>query len=83
MHALNTADQLTESLRERLRIIADRTWYQRDPAGHLAALQSVSEKIEQLASILPPPVDPRLAHFLERRSYDKALEFLATGSAPH
>jgi hypothetical protein len=25
---------------------------------------------------LPRPVDPRLAHYLQRRSYDKALEFL-------
>jgi hypothetical protein len=39
-------------------------------------LQTVSAKIESLEAALPRPIDPRLAHYLQRRSYDKALEFL-------
>jgi hypothetical protein len=39
-------------------------------------LRAVSEKIEKLEAALPKPIDPQLAHFLQRKSYDKALEFL-------
>jgi len=67
---------LAAALRERLAVIADREWYARDPAGHLDRLRTVSEQIDALQKQLPPPVDPRLAHFLERGSYDKALAFL-------
>jgi hypothetical protein len=37
---------------------------------------SISEKIDKLQAALPRPIDPQLAHYLQRRSYDKALEFL-------
>jgi hypothetical protein len=39
-------------------------------------LKAVSEKIDKLHARLPQPVDPRLAHYLQRKSYDKALEYL-------
>jgi hypothetical protein len=39
-------------------------------------LSAVSEKIGKLQAALPRPIDPQLAHYLQRRSYDKALEFL-------
>ena len=39
-------------------------------------LREISDRIETLAATLPQPIPPRLAHFLDRRSYDKALEFL-------
>jgi hypothetical protein len=68
---------LAEVLRKRLEVIADRDWFARDSAGHLEALKSVSERIERLSAALPSPVDPQLRHYLERRSYDKALEFLS------
>lgn len=68
---------LAEALRKRLEVIADRDWFARDSAGHLEALKSVSERIERLSAALPSPVDPQLRHYLERRSYDKALEFLS------
>ena len=42
----------------------------------MARLRAVSEKIDILVSTLPKPIDPQLAHFLQRKSYDKALEFL-------
>ena len=67
--------QLTAALRERLALIADEA-SRRDPDRHLAKLQSVSEKIAELKKQLPPPVDPELAHFLARCSYDKALALL-------
>ena len=66
---------LTTALRERLAIIGDEN-SRRDPAAHTARLSAVSEKIEKLEMVLPRPINPQLAHFLQRKSYDKALEFL-------
>jgi hypothetical protein len=74
------AQTLATALRERRSVIADREFYARDPQGHLAQLQSVSERIVTLARDLPQPVDPQLAHFLERCSYDKALAFLESSA---
>ena len=70
----NALVDLREALRERLAIIHDEE-SRRDEA-HMARLRVISEKIDRLQSALPRPVDPRLAHYLQRRSYDKALEFL-------
>jgi hypothetical protein len=69
-------EDLAKALRERLAIIQDEQ-SRRDATKHIALLKAVSEQIEKLQAELPQPVDPRLAHYLERRSYDKALEFLA------
>jgi hypothetical protein len=66
---------LKDALRERLAIIHDEE-SRRDEAKHLARLRTVSEKIENLQAALPQPIDPQLAHYLQRKSYDKALEFL-------
>jgi hypothetical protein len=66
---------LAAALRERLALIADKA-SRLDPDRHRARLQSVSEKIAALEKQLPPPVDPQLAHFLARASYDKALALL-------
>jgi hypothetical protein len=66
---------LTNALRERLAIIRDED-SRRNESAHLARLQIVSEKIDKLQAALPPPIDPQLAHYLQRRSYDKALEFI-------
>ena len=63
-------------MRERLRIIADRESYQRDAQVHLQQLQAASELIVILQAQLPQPLDPLLAHYLERCSYDKALAWL-------
>lgn len=67
---------LAEALRARLTVIADRELYARDPAAHLEQLKTASEKISHLGAQLPTSADPRLKHFLERCSYDKALAFL-------
>jgi hypothetical protein len=66
---------LAEALRERLAVIQDEE-SRRDQATHIERLKAVSEKIEKLQREIPQPVDPRLAHYLERKSYDKALEYL-------
>jgi hypothetical protein len=67
---------LASALRERLTVIADRAAYARDAAAHMETLKQVSERIAALQALLPSPVDPQLAHFLQRCSYDKALAFL-------
>jgi hypothetical protein len=74
---------LAAALRERLETIRDEN-SRRDPEAHTARLRAISEKIDNLAAALPRPVDPQLAHFLQRKSYDKALEHLegAPPSAP-
>jgi hypothetical protein len=69
------AYELAQALRERLRIISDES-SRRNPDQHMARLHEISDRIESLAAALPQPIPPRLAHFLDRRSYDKALDFL-------
>jgi len=71
----NALLSLREALRERLAIIHDEE-SRRDETKHIARLREVSEKIDKLQAALPQPVDPQLAHYLQRKSYDKALEFL-------
>jgi len=67
---------LAGALRERLAVIADREAYARDAVAHMESLKQVSERIAALQAQLPNPVDPQLAHFLQRCSYDKALAFI-------
>ena len=71
----NAVVNLAAALRERLIVIRDEK-SRRDEAKHIARLRAVSERIDKLQAALPQPVDPRLAHYLQRRSYDKALEYL-------
>jgi hypothetical protein len=67
--------ELAEALRERVQIISDEA-SRRVPDQHVKRLREISERIGTLAAALPQPIPPRLAHFLDRRSYNKALEFL-------
>ena len=71
----NTIVDLRDALRERLAIIHDEE-SRRDEVKHIDRLRAISEKIDKLQAALPQPVDTRLAHYLQRRSYDKALELL-------
>jgi hypothetical protein len=71
----NVLVDLAQALRERLAIIQNEE-SRRDEAKHMARLRVISQKIDELQAALPQPVDPRLAHYLQRHSYDKALEFL-------
>lgn len=66
---------LAAALRERLAVIGDDE-SRRDPDRHLERLREVSERIERLEQSLPSRIDPELRHFLQRRSYSKALELL-------
>ena len=71
----NALVDLREALRERLAIIGDEE-SRRDEKKHMARLRAISEKVDKSAAALPRPIDPQLAHYLQRRSYDKALDFL-------
>jgi hypothetical protein len=66
---------LAEALRQRLAIIGDKE-SRRDPDRHTERLREVSERIERIERNLPAKIDPELRHFLQRRSYSKALELL-------
>jgi hypothetical protein len=72
---VNSTSELAAALRERLAIIGNEQ-SRHDAEKHMARLAAVSEKIENLARALPKPIDPELAHFLQRKSYDKALQLL-------
>ncbi len=76
MNPTTIYDELAAALRDRVAVIRDTAWRDRDPAGQLARLQEVSLSIIELQRRLPAPVDANLAHYLERCSYDKALAFL-------
>lgn len=67
--------QLAQALRERLAVIRDEE-SRRDHAKHIDRLRAISEKIDRLQESLPSSIDPRLRHYLDRKSYDKALEYL-------
>ena len=71
---------LAQALRERLAVIRDEE-SRRDQAKHIGRLRDISEKINRLQDSLPPSTDPRLRHYLDRKSYDKALEYLEAASA--
>ncbi len=68
---------LAEALRERLAAIADHVHRDRDEAGHLQRLIEVSGRIDNLITGLPSSdLDPQFLHYLERRSYEKALAWI-------
>ena len=66
---------LAQALRERLSVIRDKE-SRCDYVKHIDRLRVISEKIDRLQESLPPSIDPRLKHYLDRKSYDKALELL-------
>jgi Tfp pilus assembly protein PilO len=68
-------EELAAALRERLTIVADEA-SRRNAEAHMRRLQQISERIEELERQLPATVHPQLRHYLQRRSYSKALEFI-------
>ena len=73
---------LAEALRERLAVIADHAHRDKDAEGHLKRLIEVSGRIDALIAVLPASqLDPQFHHYLERRSYDKALAWIEESSA--
>jgi hypothetical protein len=73
---LSMFPELAELLRQRLTVIADHAWRDRDPAGHLNALMEVSQKITAWAETNRAQTDARLRHYLGNSSFDKALAHL-------
>jgi hypothetical protein len=67
--------ELAQALRDRLQVIGDKS-LQNDPTAHLEKLREASERIDALKANLPVNADPRLAHYLDRMSLSKALEFI-------
>ena len=76
MHA-----ELIQLLRRREAVIADHAWRDRDSAGHLEALKSVSEAISAWADANRDAADARLRHYLANASFAKALVHLEALSA--
>lgn len=68
--------ELIDLLRRRVAVIADHDWRERDPAGHLQALQEVSEAISAWTLAHRNSVDARMRHYLANSSYQKALAHL-------
>ncbi len=66
---------LAQALRERLTVIRDEE-SRRDQTKHIVRLRAISERLDELHHSLASSIDPRLNHYLERKSYDKALEYL-------
>jgi hypothetical protein len=67
---------LAEALQTRLALIANHQLRDQDPAGHLAKLKEAAEGIDLLVEQLPKDADPMLAHYLQRQSFSKALEWI-------
>lgn len=77
------AQELIDALQRREEVIANHAWRDSDAAAHLDTLKAVSEKIAELGKAWKTdgdhPLPPRLRHFLEGCSYQKALAFLQDG----
>ncbi len=71
----NILSNLASVLRERLSVIANEE-SRSDVAVHTERLRTISEKLDRIEQQLPPGTDPQLRHFLQRRSYSKALDHL-------
>lgn len=67
--------ELIGLLEERIRVIGDAELRDRDPAAQLAKLQTVSESIMAFHAAHRSEVPPRLNHFLENCSFEKAREW--------
>ena len=64
--------ELTQALESLLRAIGP-------PPAPAADLQAALRRVDGLTQSLGPDTPPQLRHFLQRRSYVKALEFLQQG----
>ncbi len=67
--------ELAAALRERHAIIADEEG-RREVTAHMDRLQKISERLEEIEQRLPAATPSQLRHFLQRRSYSKALDFI-------
>ena len=72
----NELINLAKLLKERLQIIADYEFRDKDPNAHFESLKKVSESIEEKHRSLKKTLDPRLRHYLTNMSYEKALKHI-------
>lgn len=80
IHQAMNHPELAAILEERLVIIADHGSRDRDPEAHLTKLMQVSEKITNWHEAHRGEIDGNLEHFLSGASFQKALEYLNTGT---
>ncbi|MDE2769021.1 MAG: hypothetical protein OXO54_00215 [Chloroflexota bacterium] len=64
--------ELTQALETLLRAIGP-------PPAPAAEIQAALRRVDGLTQSLGPDTPPQLRHFLQRRSYIKALEYLQSG----
>jgi hypothetical protein len=67
---------LHAAVSDRLAVVADHEFRDRDPQAHLAKLKAAAAQLDTLVQSLPGDCDPQLRHFLERQSYAKAVDWL-------
>ncbi|MDX2226666.1 MAG: hypothetical protein SFY92_06235 [Verrucomicrobiae bacterium] len=70
---------LESRLHDALTDLFDRLESKADPAECLACF----DRIDGVRREWGPQMPPQLAHYLDRRSYEKALAFLKNPSLPH
>ncbi len=71
-----TYKALAESLEERLSIIGDTAFRDRDAVAHLSALRRAAERIDAAIERLDPKPPAELKHYLSGQSFQKALHWL-------
>lgn len=69
-------ETLLDLLRRRLEVIGDRALRESDPDHQFALLRDVSEAITAFHDQHQPSLPPRLRHFLENASLEKAREWI-------
>lgn len=76
--------ELIGLLRQRLAVIKDHEWRDRDPHSHLEGLRQASEKISAWTLTNRTEVDSQLRHYLGNSSFHKALAHAEalTGTSP-
>ena len=72
--------ELLEALKNRLAVVADHEFRDRDPAAHLEALKAAAARLDVVSSRLPGNANPQLRHFIERQSFTKAIAWLEDGN---
>ena len=73
-------EQIQIALAELMRVIGDAEARQRDAAAHSIRLSNAMKRLSALQGQLGEDAPLMLRHYLERRSYGKALEFLQSDS---
>ena len=69
-------NHLATLLRRRVEIISDHVLRERDPKAQLAALAEVSQAIEAEHQARKSELPPRLRHYMQQASYQKALAYI-------